>query len=71
MAAPTIPKSFDSDHNQFARQMMLWVQQQFSNAIRKDQSIGSVMLLSPNGSTYSVTVDNDGNLTTTLIQGST
>lgn len=43
----------------------------FSPVVSKNQAVSRILLIAPNGSTYEVTVDDSGNLTTALNDGKT
>ena len=42
-----------------------------SRAVSTDEGVSRIILVSPNGTSYSVTVDNSGTLSTTLNDGKT
>lgn len=46
-----------------------YVDGEFRRRSRDDQSVGSIILTAPDGSTWSVTVDNAGVLSTTQLSG--
>lgn len=47
------------------------IRKTFLPVVSKNEAVPRVLLQAPNGSTYEVTVDNSGNLTTVLNDGKT
>ena len=43
----------------------------FSSVVSQDQACNRIILASPNGTTYAITVDNAGTVTSTAITGKT
>jgi hypothetical protein len=61
---PPIPEAYDPSY--FNRAFAI-IDRTFSFAVGKTEAVGSLMLLSPGGLVYKVTVEDDGTLTTTSV----
>lgn len=61
---PPAPDRYDASY--FTRAFSA-IDQVVDQAVMKIQAVESVLLQSPNGSVYKVTVDNSGNLVTTAV----
>jgi len=69
MRLPPIPSTDNPALNQWMRDISNAVDREFNDYIQKLTATDSVLLASPNGSVYSVAVDDAGTLTTTLVLG--
>lgn len=67
MKLPEIPRTIDGKLQEYLQNFSRAVQNLDTASIKKDQAAGSVLLVSPDGSVYSLTVDNAGTLSTTLV----
>lgn len=67
MRSPIIPPSVPRDLSLYLRDFSTSLSKELSSYVRKDQSVGSILLASPNGSVYSVAVADDGTLVTTAV----
>lgn len=71
--APVIPPipdrgiGFAPILRRYLEELTAFIQREFRRRSEDNVAIGNVLLLSPNGSVYSVTVGDDGTLTTTLV----
>lgn len=61
---PSPPERYEASY--FSRTLNA-LNRAISGAISKDTAAGSLLLQSPNGSVYKLTVDDSGNLTTTAV----
>lgn len=62
---PSVFKSKEAGLTKYLADLTLAIQSGFRWAHRTDEAVAEVLLVSPNGSVYAVTVDDDGNLETT------
>jgi hypothetical protein len=69
MKLPPIPQTDNAQLNQWMRDVSNAVDREFLQYIPKRTATDSVLLASPNGSVYSVAVDDAGTLTATLVLG--
>jgi hypothetical protein len=67
MRLPPIPVIQDPNVTEYIRQLSMALNKEFAARPTKDQAVHSVLLLSPGGKVYSVTVADDGTLSTALV----
>lgn len=53
----------------WASQVFAQIQQAFGYCVKTNEAAGRVILQSPNGKSWAVTVDNSGTLTVTVMDG--
>jgi hypothetical protein len=63
---PNIPK-IQPELADYLRRFAMWVNKQFQYKISTDIAVDNVMLISPSGKVYRITVGDSGTLTTTLV----
>lgn len=68
MRAPIIPSTFPVDLQLYLRDFSTGLQRELERYVQKDVGVASILLVSPNGSVYSVAVADDGTLNTTVVQ---
>lgn len=67
MKLPMIPQLKDFDLAAYLRLLSMAIIKEFDARPTKDQAVHSVLLVSPGGKAYSVTVADDGTLSTTQV----
>lgn len=68
MNVPPVPAGLkDPAVTDYLQRLAVVLQRSDRNAVRTDTAVGSVLLVSPNGSVYTVGVADDGTVTTTLV----
>lgn len=68
MRAPIVPSDLPINLQLYLRDFSTGLQQEFTRYVPKDVGVASILLVSPNGSVYSVAVADDGTLNTTAVQ---
>lgn len=68
MRTPLIPVTFSVDQQRFLRDFMQSMEKEFSERAGRNTPVDQVLLTSPSKKIYAVTVDDDGVLSTTLVQ---
>jgi len=64
---PTVPNLEDDRCEKFLKNLTSYIQRELKKRPEQEQALGSVLLVAPNGSVYTVQVDNAGTLSTTLV----
>lgn len=69
MSAPKIPVFKDPAVGKYLSDLTKWIDGELRGRTRDNTARGSVILVAPDGSTWSVTVDDTGTLSTTQVSG--
>lgn len=67
MKTPAIPINLSPELRRWLRDFSTSLDHELRPYVRNDVAVGSILLVSPNGSVYSVAVADDGTLNTTAV----
>ncbi len=68
MKLPLIPPAVEEPVASFLRDLLIAIRDSDDRTVKKDIATGSIYLLSPGKKVYSVSVDDAGTVTTTLVK---
>lgn len=69
MKLPSPPPSMDAATRNYIQNLIRAIDQNYSEVMYKNKSSDSLLLSSPDKSVYSVQVEDDGTIITTLVAG--
>ena len=69
MKLPKIPNSFEPEQFGYLRDFSYAVDASLRTKASRDYATDQILLVSPNKKIYALSVDDTGNITTTLVQG--